>query len=237
MENDICDENINIRVDFSDKDEVKKLGAKWNGEDKTWYIPAGLDYSPFAKWLNTDGVKGIGGLYVDLVPRSAWFSNLRSEFSKEDWQVIRQKSYKENKYRCSVCCGHGQQHPVEAHERWDFDLESNKQRLVEVTSLCPACHEATHIGLANVNERGDIAFERLQYINEWTKDETDEHIKQAYEVWELRNNIKNWILDLSILEDIENISEDGKQRIKDINSGKVTRKQVTAKQEEIINDE
>ena len=43
--------NINLKVPFSEKDQAKSLGAKWNAEQKLWYVPQGVDSAPFAKWF------------------------------------------------------------------------------------------------------------------------------------------------------------------------------------------
>ncbi|MCE7534228.1 DUF5710 domain-containing protein [Acinetobacter nosocomialis] len=40
-----------LTVDYKDKNEVKKLGAKWDKKEKAWYVPAGTDTAPFAKWI------------------------------------------------------------------------------------------------------------------------------------------------------------------------------------------
>ncbi len=39
-----------IDVPYRDKDKVKALGAKWDIQNKSWFIPAGLDKSKFAEW-------------------------------------------------------------------------------------------------------------------------------------------------------------------------------------------
>ncbi|KAF1028145.1 MAG: DNA primase TraC [Acinetobacter bereziniae] len=44
-------EKIFLTVDYKDKNEVKKLGAKWDKNEKSWYVPAGQDTAPFAKWI------------------------------------------------------------------------------------------------------------------------------------------------------------------------------------------
>lgn len=36
-------DRVNIAVPFSEKDEAKALGARWDSAEKTWYAPAGLD--------------------------------------------------------------------------------------------------------------------------------------------------------------------------------------------------
>lgn len=45
--------NITLKVPFSEKDQAKSLGAKWNAEAKYWYVPAGIDAAPFEKWLTS----------------------------------------------------------------------------------------------------------------------------------------------------------------------------------------
>lgn len=39
-----------IFVPFADRDEAKELGAKWDKDKKQWFVPSGLDFTPFAKW-------------------------------------------------------------------------------------------------------------------------------------------------------------------------------------------
>jgi exodeoxyribonuclease VII large subunit len=43
--------NTYLRVSFKDKDAAKALGAKWDGEQRQWYVPEGRDLMPFAVWL------------------------------------------------------------------------------------------------------------------------------------------------------------------------------------------
>jgi exodeoxyribonuclease VII large subunit len=42
---------LELNVPFLEKDEAKRLGARWNGASKRWYIPNGIDAAPFARWL------------------------------------------------------------------------------------------------------------------------------------------------------------------------------------------
>ncbi len=41
---------IFIQVPFKDKDEAKELGAKWDRQTQSWYVPAGVAIVPFEKW-------------------------------------------------------------------------------------------------------------------------------------------------------------------------------------------
>ena len=39
-----------LTVPFAEKDQAKSLGARWNADKKKWYVPAGVDLTPFKKW-------------------------------------------------------------------------------------------------------------------------------------------------------------------------------------------
>ncbi len=36
---------------YAEKDEAKRLGARWDPKARTWYVPPGLPRAPFARWL------------------------------------------------------------------------------------------------------------------------------------------------------------------------------------------
>jgi len=46
-------QRICLRVPFSEKDEAKKLGARWDAKRKVWYVPRGFDPDIFKKWEQT----------------------------------------------------------------------------------------------------------------------------------------------------------------------------------------
>jgi putative DNA primase/helicase len=39
-----------IDVPYPQKDEAKALGARWDRQEQSWYVPAGVDPAPFARW-------------------------------------------------------------------------------------------------------------------------------------------------------------------------------------------
>lgn len=39
-----------LAVPFAEKDAAKKLGARWNAERKSWYVPPGTDVTLFKRW-------------------------------------------------------------------------------------------------------------------------------------------------------------------------------------------
>jgi hypothetical protein len=42
---------MDLSVPYSEKDEAKKLGAKWDPTAKLWYVPDGVEAAPFARWM------------------------------------------------------------------------------------------------------------------------------------------------------------------------------------------
>lgn len=42
----MCD----LQVPYKEKDQAKKLGARFNAETKKWYVPHGYDIWKFTKW-------------------------------------------------------------------------------------------------------------------------------------------------------------------------------------------
>lgn len=41
-----------LRIEFSQKDVVKALGARWDSAERKWYVPEGRDLEPFRAWLS-----------------------------------------------------------------------------------------------------------------------------------------------------------------------------------------
>lgn len=40
-----------LNVPFPEKDAAKALGARWDGANRAWFIPDGVDQTPFARWI------------------------------------------------------------------------------------------------------------------------------------------------------------------------------------------
>lgn len=42
---------VDLNVPYSQKDEAKSLGARWDPKAKVWYVPDGVEVGPLARWL------------------------------------------------------------------------------------------------------------------------------------------------------------------------------------------
>lgn len=138
-------------------------------------------------------------LTVELVPSTSWFTNVRSHLAVEEWDLVRRAVYRRARYRCEVCGGRGERHPVECHEVWDYDDERRVQRLDRLVALCPPCHRVKHLGLASVNGRYDEALQHLAGVNGWALEEAERYARSAFARWEERSRYE-WTVDVSVLE-------------------------------------
>lgn len=43
----------NLKVPFAEKDQAKKLGARWDAGRKIWYVEGKEDLAPFSRWSPT----------------------------------------------------------------------------------------------------------------------------------------------------------------------------------------
>jgi 5-methylcytosine-specific restriction endonuclease McrA len=138
-------------------------------------------------------------LTIELVPQTAWYSNVRSNVTAAEWDVLRKECYKKAGYKCEVCAGKGPKHPVECHEIWDYNDETHKQTLLGLIALCPDCHSTKHVGLAQIQGRFDVVLNKLMTVNEMTKKGAEKYVNECFDVWEKRSQ-NNWELDITFLE-------------------------------------
>lgn len=135
-------------------------------------------------------------IHVELVPKTAFFTNLRSQLSTEAWDWLRKETYKQAKHRCEYCNASGR---MEAHEIWHYDDQKSIQTLHSIVCLCNLCHLCMHLGYAEIQGKSKQARAQLAKVNQWTLKETDIYIEAVFEVWFARSK-KQWDMDLSFLD-------------------------------------
>ena len=147
-------------------------------------------------------------LTVELVPKTAWYSNVRSNVPKSQWDIIRRAVYKKAGYMCEVGGGKGTKHPVECHEVWEYNDDTKIQKLTRMIALCPACHNVKHLGRARAIGLFEVAIGQLMKVNEWSRAEAIAYTKKVFEQWQERSKIK-WKLDLKELNKYGNEKREG----------------------------
>lgn len=207
----MAEDRIWLDVPFQEKDEAKAFGARWDPAAKRWFAPRpGIE--GLARWAAREDVpellpgedRGFGsGLFVDLVPSSCWFTNVRSCVSVQDWERLRRMLLRRARYQCEAC-RRGEDRDakrwLEAHERWSFDWATRTQKLVRLICLCTDCHQATHYGLAQVRGREAAAFAHLRTVTGMSEHAARDHVREAFALWRHRSQT-SWSLDLTMLTD------------------------------------
>jgi 5-methylcytosine-specific restriction endonuclease McrA len=142
-------------------------------------------------------------LTIELVPKTAWYTNVRSNVSKSEWDRIRSKSYTLANNVCEICGetgkSQGYKHNVECHEIWEYDDTNKKQTLIGLVSLCVFCHKCKHPGLAQINGELNIVINQLMKVNNITKNDAEKLLDEAFNLWRERSKHK-WTLDISYIE-------------------------------------
>ncbi len=65
-------------------------------------------------------------LEIDLVPSTAWYSNLRKKVSQKDWDKIRKQSYADANHKCVICDADSR---LNCHENWEYNDKNHIQKL------------------------------------------------------------------------------------------------------------
>ena len=146
-------------------------------------------------------------LSIELVPRTCWFSNVRSHVSENDWDLLRRMTYAKAGRHCEIC-GAGPRIRLDAHEVWEYDDERRVQRLENLVALCVDCHRVKHAGLAAVNREMHLVVAHLMQVNDWDEAKAEEYLEISFRTCEERS-AHEWTLDLSFLEpyDVHIIAE------------------------------
>jgi len=71
---------INLHCPYSEKEEVKSLGARWDSFEKTWYIVNHINLYKFAKWIP----KEVMDFHLDAIARR---KNKPKKFAKGNKKI------------------------------------------------------------------------------------------------------------------------------------------------------
>lgn len=141
-------------------------------------------------------------LIIEMVPRTCFFSNLRSNLSKKDWEKLRQWRIREADGRCEICGSLNGGRSLECHEIWEYEEDTYTQKLAGLVALCRECHRAKHMALAREMGWEDAARRHIMRINRWTPGQVEVYINEAFELFEYRSQFQ-WALDIQWLTGME----------------------------------
>lgn len=208
---DLADDQgrIWLAVPWDDRQAVRRLGARWDGGRQQWFSPPGAS-SLLMRWsvlpakLEGEDREFGAGLFVDLIPSTSWFTNVRSAVAPADWYRIRTMVYGRAGYRCEACGRAADEASglrLEAHERFSYETTraGNIQELRRLLCLCSACHAVTHLGLADLRGERDAALGHLRAVTGMSAARAAGHAAEAFALWERRSRLR-WELDLRMIE-------------------------------------
>lgn len=142
-------------------------------------------------------------LTVELVPRTCWYTNVRSHVSATEWNKCKGFVRRRSGDLCEICGRRGARWPVECHETWSYDVEGDElvQRLTGLIALCPSCHEVKHLGRAEAIGRLRPALAHLANVNGWSIEDATSYAEAVFEQWAQRSSYQ-WRLDISYLVEV-----------------------------------
>jgi len=143
-------------------------------------------------------------LTPELVPKTSWYSNVRSEVSRDVWDAIRSYFRKPS---CQYC---GAKTKLFCHEVWKYDDVNYIQKLTDFRSICGMCHHIKHLGLAGLMaKRGDLDYSQLirHYcaVNGCTEADFLQDREETFELWRERSS-HEWTVDISYLDSLNIVS-------------------------------
>lgn len=174
-------------------------------------------------------------LLTEMVPKTAWGSNVRDHVKASDWDKIKEWCYKRAGFNCEICGMHGKlqgrKHRVEAHEIWHYDDENRHQTLLGLIALCPSCHKSKHYGRAIAIGDDKFVRKHIKQINShWTWKQVFDHCSEAISKWQERSkhNYKlnmdylkeEFGIDVPIHRDVVELTDEDHEHIKDMDKYK-----------------
>lgn len=136
-------------------------------------------------------------LSIELIPKTAWYKNVRSTVPCSVWMEIRVLHLR---HFCVYC---GTEHELNLHEIWQWDDIRHVQKLTGFETVCFLCHNIKHLAFGGIMieqgviERKDLVKHYCQ-VNDCSAKDFERDAFEAMKVWEERSKFV-WILDMTYL--------------------------------------
>jgi hypothetical protein len=149
-------------------------------------------------------------LTVEIIPTSLHGKNPRTAMGRAMWERHRQRVCEAAGNRCEICGGVGKRHPVEIHERYEYDEASGPpcQKVVGLLALCPDCHAVKHLARTRLVARQqgepaiyENALRHLAHVNDWDDQRVRTYLAEVQAEFRRREALGEWIQDFSPLLD------------------------------------
>ncbi len=129
-------------------------------------------------------------LTIELLPKGAWNNDFSKTLPKKEWDIVRNACYKRANHRCQIC-GFATD-DLDAHEVWNFNIETKTQTLVDILALCSKCHGVKHYRNSVRLGHGEEAKQHYIKVNNCSELEFATHLVQSEMNFEEKNKIYRW---------------------------------------------
>jgi hypothetical protein len=201
------DERAYLDVPFAEKNDAKRLGARWDNVKRMWYAPReepelmdrwGLSARQLTTLEGEDRQFGEDELRIEFAPRSCWCKKIRYALERDEVNRVQDLVFGRVNRTCEVCGVQDLDKPFQMHGRWEYDKQTSTQTLKRIVTMCQECFDVTHFGATSYAGRRDYAMLHWQKVTGRTEMECQAHIDQAYQTARELNE-RVWTLDLSLL--------------------------------------
>lgn len=135
-------------------------------------------------------------LTIELLPKGAWNNDFSKTLPKKEWDILRKTCYEKAKHRCQIC---GMQTDnLDAHEVWNFNMETKTQTLINILALCSRCHGVKHYRNSERLGYGEEAKNHFIKVNNCNELEFATHLVQAEIDFKNRNKIYRWKINANL---------------------------------------
>lgn len=90
-----------INVPYHEKNKAKALGAKWDKDLTSWYIPVGIDPKPFSKWMSDEIRQSAGQTQENAGARSTGTGSQAQGERDKTHNSLEMESEKERNYEAT----------------------------------------------------------------------------------------------------------------------------------------
>ncbi len=129
-------------------------------------------------------------LKIELLPKGAWGNDFSKTLPKKDWDVLRKFCYDKANHKCAICGF--ETDDLDAHEVWDFNIETRTQTLKNIIAICSRCHGVIHIRNSQRLGFGENAKKHFMKVNNCNEFEFAKHLAKAQIEFEERNKVYRW---------------------------------------------
>ncbi len=116
-------------------------------------------------------------LTLELIPDTASGSSLYRLLTEKAWKAIRVKVLEEYNSQCVIYGANAGR--LNCHKQWEYDDQTNIQRLVRLVILCPMCHLVKNMNTSYVSF--EELVQHFMRVNECSRQDFDEYYQQSRE--------------------------------------------------------